>query len=113
MHMYYKELTAPIAPDLNAHIRALIVEAQLGSGIDVWLSIHMGDAMSMEDQRAFIASLPRHYSNRVITFDSARLFGRYVKHATKLMRLIRHGGLSVRLLQRMVSDMRLTNLSTV
>ena len=81
--------------DLHKHIRALITEAQLGSGIDVWLSIHMDHFMSDEDQLAVIADLPQEFQNRTIHFNSLQLFGKYVDDEEKITLLRTWGRLPV------------------
>ena len=96
IHLFHKVMRAPMSVDLQKHLSALITETQLGSGIDVWLSIHMGTAMSSEEQLAFLADLPQEFQNRTINFDSNQLFGKYVDDEEKIRLLRTHGGLPVR-----------------
>lgn len=95
LHLYHKVMEPPLSADLNKHLRALITETQLGSGIDVWLSIHMGQSMSNGDQQAFLAGLPQEYQGRTLIFDSDQLFGHFVKDEQKVSTLKFRGGLPV------------------
>ena len=79
--------------DLQLHLRALITEVQLGAGIDVFLSVHLGHHASNELRAQVDANMPSDLRGRTIMFDSQQLFGKYVQDQEKIDKLIRIGGL--------------------
>ena len=93
MHLYHKVFQPPMSPDMLRHLRAAITEVQLGSGIDVFLSIHLGHHADAAFREEVMQNVPSDLRGRVLAFDSQELFGRYVSDQNKIDKLIRVGGL--------------------